>query len=142
MPNGVHASCTADVSPHGRQWPPLPSLTLWLAPSFLHVQIDTWCRGRQTGGLSAPAPPEMWPSCQPSNPVQPPPEPGRNSRLVPPSSSRLEARQTTQPSSTLQTARRAGGERFASEIRLHSSLEIKPNHVTRRPGRPLMECAV
>lgn len=36
------------------QWPQFSHLfTLWLAPSFLHAQIDTWCRGRQTGGLSA-----------------------------------------------------------------------------------------
>lgn len=49
----MHRCCGATP---GRRCPPPPPrlLTPWLAPSFLHVQIDTWCRGRQTGGGSLP----------------------------------------------------------------------------------------
>lgn len=110
--------CTAHAPlTSGRQWPPLPSLTYSLARSILPSCSNWHLVQRQADrGPLCPAPPEMWPSCQPSNPVQPPPEPGRNSRLVPPLSSRLEAQQTTQPSSTLQTARREGSSLLVKSV--------------------------
>lgn len=86
------------------QWPHFAHLlTLWLTPSFLHAQIDTWCRGRQTGGLSALRLQRCGPAVsrliQSNLPLSQAGTPGCS-----PSSSRLEAQQTTQPSSTLQTA--------------------------------------
>lgn len=90
------------------QWPHFAHLlTLWLTPSFLHAQIDTWCRGRQTGGLSALRLQRCGPAVsrliQSNLPLSQAGTPGCS-----PSSSRLEAQQTTQPSSTLQTAGREG----------------------------------
>ena len=91
------------------QWPHSAHLlTLWLTPSFLHAQIDTWCRGRQTGGLSALRLQRCGPAVsrliQSNLPLSQAGTPGCS-----PSSSRLEAQQTTQSSSTLQTAGREGG---------------------------------
>lgn len=109
MPNGVYGPCTVDVNPHRATSGPRFAhlLTLWLAPSFLHAQIDTWCRGRQTGGLSAPRLQRCGPAVsrliQSNLPLSQAGTPGCS-----PSSSRLEAQQTTQLSSTLQTARREG----------------------------------
>lgn len=90
------------------QWPHSAHLlTLWLTPSFLHAQIDTWCRGRQTGGLSTLRLQRCGPAVsrliQSNLPLSQAGTPGCS-----PSSSRLEAQQTTQPSSTLQTAGREG----------------------------------
>lgn len=90
------------------QWPHFAHLlTLWLTPSFLHAQIDTWCRGRQTGGLSALRLQRCGPAVsrliQSNLPLSQAGTPGCS-----PSSSRLEAQQTTQPSSTLHTAGREG----------------------------------
>lgn len=95
-------------STQGYQWPHFAHLlTLWLTPSFLHAQIDTWCRGRQTGGLSALRLQRCGPAVsrliQSNLPLSQAGTPGCS-----PSSSRLEAQQTTQSSSTLQTARREG----------------------------------
>lgn len=82
-------------------------LTLWLAPSFLHAQIDTWCRGRQTGGLFALRLQRCGPAVsrliQSNLPLSQAGTPGCF-----PSSSRLEAQQTTQPSSAPCTANREG----------------------------------
>lgn len=90
------------------QWPHFAHLlTLWLTPSFLHAQIDTWCRGRQTGGLSALRLQRCGPAVsrliQSNLPLSQAGTPGCS-----PSSSRLEAQQTTQTSSTLHTAGREG----------------------------------
>lgn len=90
------------------QWPHFaPLLTLWLTRSFLHAQIDTWCRSRQTGGLYALRLQRCGPAVsrliQSNLPLSQAGTPGCS-----PSSSRLEAQQTTQPSSTLQTARQEG----------------------------------
>ena len=86
------------------QWPHFAHLlTLWLTPSFLHAQIDTWCRGRQTGGLTAPRLQRCGPAVsrliQSNLPLSQAGTPGCS-----PSSSRLEAQQTTQPSWMLHTA--------------------------------------
>lgn len=63
---------------------PFCSLTYSLAHSILPSCSNWHLVQRQTDrGPLRPTPPEMWPSCQPSNTVQPPPEPGRNSRLLP-----------------------------------------------------------
>lgn len=63
---------------------PLRSLTYSLAHSILPSCSNWHLVQRQADrGPLCPAPPEMWPSCQPSNPVQPPSEPGKNSRLLP-----------------------------------------------------------
>lgn len=90
------------------QWPHFAHLlTLWLTPFFLHAQIDTWCRSRQTGGLYALRLQRCGPAVsrliQSNLPLSQAGTPGCS-----PSSSRLEAQQTTQPSSTLQTARQEG----------------------------------
>lgn len=65
---------------------PLCSLTYSLAHSIL-PSCSNWhlVQRRADRGSLRPAPPEMWPSCQPSNPVQPPPEPGGSSRQPSPS---------------------------------------------------------
>lgn len=117
MPNGVYGPCTVDVNPHRATSGPRFAhlLTLWLAPSFLHAQIDTWCRGRQTGGLSAPRLQRCGPAVsrliQSNLPLSQAGTPGCS-----PSSSRLEAQQTTQLSSTLQTARREGSALLVKSI--------------------------
>lgn len=110
MPNGVYGPCTTDVKPHGATSGPRFAhlLTLWLAPSSLHAQIDTWCRGRQTGGLSAPRLQRCGPAVsrliQSNLPLS-----QAGAAACSSSSSRLEAPQTTQLSSAVQTARREGG---------------------------------
>lgn len=101
----MHRWCQSTL---GCQWPHFAHLlTLWLTPSFLHAQIDTWCRGRQTGGLSALCLKRCGPAVsrliQSNLPLSQAGTPGCS-----PSSSRLEARQTTRSSSTLQTARGEG----------------------------------
>lgn len=101
----MHRWC---LSTKDYQWPHFAHLlTFWLTPSFLHAQIDTWCRGRQTGGLAAPCLQRCGPAVsrliQSNLPLSQAGTPGCS-----PSSSRLEAQQTTQPSSTLHTAGREG----------------------------------
>lgn len=101
----MHSWCQ---STQDYQWPHFAHLlTLWLAPSFLHAQIDTWCRGRQTGGLSALRLQRCGPAVsrliQSNLPLSQAGTPGCS-----PSSSRLEAQQTTQPSSTLRAAGQEG----------------------------------
>lgn len=132
MPNGVYGPCTVDVSPHRATSGPRFAhlLTLWLAPSFLHAQIDTWCRGRQTGGLSAPRLQRCGPAVsrliQSNLPLSQAGTPGCS-----PSSSRLEAQQTTQLSSTLQTARREGSALLVKSVLtiLHKlNLKFSPSY--------------
>lgn len=96
------------------QWPPLGSLTYSLAHSILPSCSNWHLVQRQADrGPLRPAPPEMWPSCQPSNPVQPPPEPGRNSRLFP---LILTPRGTANNSALVNTTNsRPGGGHFASQ---------------------------
>lgn len=100
---------------------PLRSLTYSLAHSILPSCSNWHLVQRQADrGPLCPAPPEMWPSCQPSNPVQPPPEPGRNSRLLP---LILTPRGTANNSVLVNTTNSTpGGEHFASEISLDYSL--------------------
>lgn len=122
MPNGVYGPCTADVNPRragsGPRSPRL--LTLWLAPSFLHVQIDTWCRGRQTGGLSAPRLQRCGPAVsrliQSNLPLSQAGTPGWSPLILTP-------RGTANNSALVNaTNRTPGGELLASEISLHWSL--------------------
>lgn len=131
MPNGVYGPCTTDVKPHGATSGPRFAhlLTLWLAPSSLHAQIDTWCRGRQTGGLSAPRLQRCGPAVsrliQSNLPLSQAGAAGCS-----PSSSRLEAQQTTQLSSAVQTARREGGGallvKLVSTKSLVNEVELSP----------------
>lgn len=141
MPNGVCSPCTAAVNPpRAGGGPRLPRLlTLWLAPSFLHVQIDTWCRGRQTGGLAAPRLQRCGPAVsrliQSNLPLSQAGTPGWSPLILTP-------RGTANNSALVNTTNSTpGGELFASEISLHWSLEIKPNHVTLHPGSSLLLCA-
>lgn len=98
------------------QWPHFAHLlTLWLTPSFLHAQIDTWCRGRQTGGLSTLRLQRCGPAVsrliQSNLPLSQAGTPGCS-----PSSSRLEAQQTTQLLSTLHTAGREGSTSLVKSV--------------------------
>lgn len=136
MPNGVYGPCTTDVKPHGATSGPRFAhlLTLWLAPSSLHAQIDTWCRGRQTGGLSAPRLQRCGPAVsrliQSNLPLSQAGAAGCS-----PSSSRLEAPQTTQLSSAVQTARREGGGALLVKLVSTNLSQIKSNShpLTARP---------
>lgn len=128
MPNGVHASCTAGVSPLGRRWPPLPSLTLWLHPSFMFKLT----LGAEAGRQGASLPPRLQ-RCGPavsrliqSNlPLSRAGTPGWSPPILTPRGAANNSALVNTTNST------PGGELFASEISLDSSLEIKPNHVTR-----------
>lgn len=96
---------------------PVRSFTYSLAHSILPSCSNWHLVQKQANGRPlCPTPPEMWPSCQPSNPVQPPPEPGRNSRLLP---LILTPRGTANNSSLVNTTNSTpGGEHFASQISL------------------------
>lgn len=96
---------------------PLRTLTYSLAHSIFPSCSNWHLVQRQSDrGPPYPAPPEMWPSCQPSNPVQPPPEPCRNSRLL---ALILTPRGTANNSALVNTTNSMpGGERFARAISL------------------------
>ncbi|KAK7945600.1 hypothetical protein WMY93_001328 [Mugilogobius chulae] len=88
-----------------------------LHPAFM-LKLTLGAEARQTGGPLLRAPPEMWPSCQPSNPVQPPPEWGKgflcspSSALSPPQSGLVLSECCSEPQ---------GEQCFASQIYICSS---------------------